>query len=259
MPSAGSPMKAAMVSAPSRAISASSSAAQWATNCGLGLAEVGAAEVVGRLGVDHLGQRQIELLVEGFEPGQRAGDQARAVVAAPAGDDLLLLRAAEDVVVVPDELDVGLVGVGAAEAEIDLGHALRRAVEDHLRQRDRGLGAVADIGVVVGELAGLGGDRLGDLLAAVADVHAVEAGEGVEQRPAVTVLDIDALAAGDDAGRGLAAGVLGEVGRGVEEGLAVPEGELVVGEHGSVLSEGLRGISARNAGQIVMPSRGRRT
>jgi hypothetical protein len=42
------------------------------------------------------------------------------VIAAPARDDLLLLGAAEDVVVVPDELDVGLVGVRPAEAEIDL-------------------------------------------------------------------------------------------------------------------------------------------
>ena len=90
---------------------------------------------------------------------------------------------------------------------------------------------MADVGVVVGELAGLGGDRLGDLGAAVADVDAVEAGEGVEQAVAVAVLDVDAGAAGDDAGGGLAAGVLGEVGRGVEEGFAVPERELVVGQH----------------------------
>ena len=112
---------------------------------------------------------------------------AGAVIAAPARDDLLLLRPAEDVVVVPDQLDVGLVGVRAGEAEIDPGHALRRAVDDHLGQRDRGLGAVPDIGVVVGEVLRLGGDRIGDLLAAVADIDAIEAGEGVELAVAVAV------------------------------------------------------------------------
>src|SRR3546814_9135904 len=71
----------------------------------------------------HLVERQVELLVEQLEAGERAGHQARAVIAAPARDDLLLLRPAEDVVVVPDELDVGLVGVRAREAAVDLAHA----------------------------------------------------------------------------------------------------------------------------------------
>ncbi len=244
VPRTGSPMKAAMVSGPSRSIRASSSAAQWAVNCGLGHGGVGAAEVVGRLGVEDAVERQVELVVEELQAGERAGDEAGAVVAAPAGDDLLLLGAAEDVVVIPDQLDVGLVGVGAAEAEVDLGHALGRALEDHVGQRDRGLGAVADVGVVVGELLRLRGDGVGDLRAAVADVDAVEAGEGVEEALAVAVLDVDAGAAGDDARGGLAAGVLGEVGRGVEEALAVPEGEGVVGQHGFVLTR-KRGRTSR--------------
>src|SRR3546814_10803118 len=71
--------------------------------------------IIRRLGMDHLGERQVELLVEQLEAGERAGHQARAVLAAPARDDLLLLRPAEDVVVVPDELDVGLVGVRRSE------------------------------------------------------------------------------------------------------------------------------------------------
>jgi hypothetical protein len=63
-----------------------------------------------------------------------------------------------------------------------------RALHDHLRQRDRGLGAVADIGVVIGQLARLVGDGLGHLLTAVADIHAIEPGEGVEEAVAVPVL-----------------------------------------------------------------------
>jgi hypothetical protein len=120
------------------------------------------------------------------------------VIAAPARDDLLLLGPAEDVVVIPDELDVGLVGVRPAKAEIDPAHVIGRAVHDHLGQRDRGLGAVADIGVVIGQFARLRGDGLGHLLAAIADVHAVEPGEGIEQAVAVAVGDEDAFAAGDD-------------------------------------------------------------
>src|SRR3546814_2304747 len=73
---------------------------------------------------------------------------------------------------------------------------------------------MTDVGVVVGQLLRLLGDRLGDLFAAVADVHAVEAGEGVEQAGAVAVADVDTLAAGNDARTPLAARKLREVGRG---------------------------------------------
>src|SRR3546814_14593386 len=81
---------------------------------------------------------------------------------------------------------------------------------------------MTDVGVVVGQLLRLLGDRLGDLFAAVADVHAVEAGEGVEQAGAVAVADVDTLAAGNDARTPLAARKLREVGRGMEEAVPVP-------------------------------------
>src|SRR5690606_39687020 len=45
---------------------------------------IGAAEVVGRLGMEDAVKRQVELVVEELEASQRAGDQARAVIAAPA-------------------------------------------------------------------------------------------------------------------------------------------------------------------------------
>ena len=139
--------------------------------------------------------------------------------------------AAEDVVDVPDEFDVRLVGVGAAEAEIGAVHVRGRALGDHVGERDRGLGAVADIGVVIGEFAGLGGDGVGDLGAAVADIDAVEPGEGVEQAGAVAVLDMDAGRAGDHAVGALAPGVLAVMGGGVQERGAVPLIEAVVAKH----------------------------
>ena len=129
----------------------------------LALGRVLAAEVVGRFRVQDRRPRQVEGLVEELQAGQGAGHDAGAVIAAPARDDLLFLRPAQHVVVVPDQLDVGLVGVRAREAEIDPAHARGRALDDHLRQFDGRLAAVADIGVIVGELMGLLGDGLGDL------------------------------------------------------------------------------------------------
>src|SRR3546814_6511936 len=90
---------------------------------------------------------------------------------------------------------------------------------------------MTDVGVVVGQLLRLLGDRLGDLFAAVADVHAVEAGEGVEQAGAVAVADVDTLAAGNDARTPLAARKLREVGRGMEEAVPVPGFQLIVLKH----------------------------
>lgn len=74
---------------------------------GLAHGEVGAAEAAGRLGVDHLHQRQVVGLVKHLEPGERAGHQPRAVTVPLAADDLLLLRPAEGVVEMPDQPDVG--------------------------------------------------------------------------------------------------------------------------------------------------------
>src|SRR5690606_6205155 len=114
-----------------------------------------------------------ELVVEGRKPGQRTGDEAGAMIAAPAGDDLLFPRPAEYIVVIPDEFDGGFVGVRSAEAKIDLRHVLRRPLEHHLCQGDRGFGAMADIGMVIGEFLRLRRDRLGNLRTTIADIDTV--------------------------------------------------------------------------------------
>ena len=90
---------------------------------------------------------------------------------------------------------------------------------------------MADIGVVIGQLFCLGGDSLGYLGAAIADIDAIEAGKGVEQPVAVTILDIDARASLDDAVGAFSARVLGEMGGGMEEVFPVPLVELIVGQH----------------------------
>lgn len=81
---------------------------------------VRAAEIIRRFGMQDRHARQVEGLVEEFEAGQTSGHDAGSVIAAPARDDLLLFRPPEDVVVIPDQLNVGLVGIGAGKTEIDL-------------------------------------------------------------------------------------------------------------------------------------------
>src|SRR5690606_1018532 len=93
-------------------------------------------------------------------------------------------------------------------------------------------GRVADIGVVVGQLLGLLVDGLGHLGATVADVHAVKAGEGVDQLAAFVILDANTRGAGDDASLEGAAGmVMGMGGRVHEMGTVLGE-QLVVVAHG---------------------------
>src|SRR3546814_3549227 len=95
--------------------------------------------------------------------------------------------------------DLGLVGVGARQPVIHPAHAHAGGPHDAVGEPDDLLVRVPGIGVVVGELRGLGVDRVGDLLAAVADVDAVQAAEAVDALAAVAVDDANAAAAGDDA------------------------------------------------------------
>ena len=67
---------------------------------------------------------------------------------------------------------------------------------------------MTDIGVVIGDILRLIGDRLGDLLATVADINAVEAREGVETGLAGRVGDVDPFRSTDDACRRFAASSL---------------------------------------------------
>ena len=198
---------------------------------GFALAEVFAAEVIRGDGVGDLLDREVEFLVEEFQPGQRSGYQPRAVIAAPARDDLFLFRQAADVVVIPDQLDVGFVRVRPAEAEIDFGHVVGRAVEDHFGEGDRRFGAVADIGMVISQFAGLIGNGLGDFLTAIADVHAVKPGKGIEQLRAVAIFDMDTRCSPDHPVGAFAARVLGKMSRGVEKVFSIPLIQLIVLQH----------------------------
>ena len=84
------------------------------------------------------------------------------------------------------------------------------------------------IGVIVGKFARLIGDSLDDLLAAIPNVHAIEAGKSVQQPVAVAVLNVNAFTTGHDATCALSARMLRKVGGGVHEGLPVPPVKHIV-------------------------------
>ncbi len=87
------------------------------------------------------------------------------------------------------------------------------------------------IGMVIGHLAGLIGNRLGDLLLAIADIDAVKPREGIQKLLPIPILDIDPRCARHDAGGCFAACVLCKMGRGMEKAVAIPLGEFIVQKH----------------------------
>ena len=127
-------MKAATVSGPSARISCSELGRAAPGEVQLALARLGVLPIVRAQRVADLRQRQVERLVEQRQAREAAGHQAGAVIAALARDDLLLLGQAAHVVVVPDQLDLGLVGVRAGQAVVDPAHAGRRLLDDAPRK-----------------------------------------------------------------------------------------------------------------------------
>ncbi|MDR8969244.1 hypothetical protein FEP58_05633 [Burkholderia multivorans] len=142
---------------------------------------------VRRRNVVLVGARQIEVTMERGQRGEAGADRRRAVIAALERDHLLLRRPARRIEVVRDEADRRVDGVGAAEREV---HAVQRGGRERrepLGEFDRGLRTEMEVAGRVRQLRHLLGGRLDDAVAAVADVHAPQARERVEQRTAVGI------------------------------------------------------------------------
>src|SRR5690606_36950656 len=101
-----------------------------------------------------------------------------------------------------------------SRSEEDLGARVRGHRGDPVGEIERGTGSVIDEGVARRQLAGLGIDRLDDLLSPVAHVLVPERRRSVEVLASLLVVDVDALPPIDDEG-----GVLdgGHVSEGVPE------------------------------------------
>ena len=157
------------------------------------------------VGVGHLvraGHERLEHLLGRRDAGDRQGALGRAVVGDGARDDLVLRRLAGQLEVLLRELPRGLDGLAAAGGEEDAVEVTGGVAREALGQLDR-LGVRVAPQREEGELLGLLGGRLGELLAAVADLDDEEAGEAVDVLVAAVVPDLPALALGDD-GHGVA-------------------------------------------------------
>ena len=127
--------------------------------------------------------------------GERA--HRRAVVGDLARDHLVAPGVAGELVVLAAELERGVDRLRAARGEEDAVEVARRQVGDARGELDRLRVRVGPVREEA-ELLRLVGARLGDVGAAVADVHAEQRGEPVEVALAVLVVDVAPLAADDD-------------------------------------------------------------
>jgi hypothetical protein len=90
---------------------------------------------------------------------------------------------------------------------------------------------MADIRMVIGQFARLIGNRFGNLLPTLTDVHAIKPCERVQKTGAVTIFDMHTRGGLDHAAGAFAARMLGKVGRGMEEIVPVPLVKLVIFQH----------------------------
>ena len=129
---------------------------------------------------------------------QAGAEGVDAVIAVLAGDDDLLLGAAERRPVAAGELGRGVDGVRAAAGGEEDSGAVHARELGHLigELEQRRVGERAE-GVEGGQLLELRADRVGDLIAPVADVHVPQRGGRIEIGLAVDVPDGRALALGD--------------------------------------------------------------
>ena len=140
----------------------------------------------------HKCEGKIEAAVVVRQPSQAGCHRGSAVVTTLARNDLLFMGFADDVVVVPDQLDLRLVCVRTRQTKEDALHASACKRDQLLGQQDsfRVRGARED--VVVGQLARLLSNGVDDSLSAVAHIHTVHAGHAVDDRASVGVSDANA-------------------------------------------------------------------
>jgi hypothetical protein len=170
----------------------------------LRFAQLCAPVVMGCAGAQDGWDGQVHQIVVEAEPGHGAGHDGVAVVTAFAGDDALLAGFADEVVVVPDELGLSLVGIGAGGAVEDLAGLAGGHADEAIGEADQLRRGVAGVGVEVSKLMRLTGDGVGHLGASVADVDAIEAGKSVNQLAALGVAHANALRGIENRRSGLA-------------------------------------------------------
>ena len=142
-------------------------------------------------------QRHVEPGLHGRYTGQAGGRDRRAVVAALARDDLLFLGPPQGVVVVPDQLDDGVVGFRTGIDQENLGELLGRNLDQFLRKRGCRRRRSGQQVVVGGQPAHLIVSRLSQFRFVEAKRGALHPGSAVDVAVSAIVGDIDAVSLGN--------------------------------------------------------------
>ena len=192
----GSPMNAATFSAPARGSSLRAAARaerfrRFAGRC--------FAEEIRLIDVHDVLDLRRHLLVHVAHPAERAAGDRRAVIAVLARDHVFLLRLALHAPVLVHEPQHGVVAFRAAVAVEEVVEAGRRDFREHRGKLDHRRVRGLEERVVERQFLDLAIRGVGEFLAAVADVHAPEAGHPVDHLVAVGVPQVDAVGLHDHA------------------------------------------------------------
>ena len=193
--------------------------------------------------------------MERRQAGQAARGDGDAVIGALAGDDLLLLRPAERVVEVPDQLDRQVVGLRARRGEMRLGHLARRHSHQPLGERRRRRMRLVGERMIERQLLHLRRRRRDEPRLAEADRDAPQAREPLDVLLALVVEDVDALPPLDHHRPDLL--VPARVGGGMEVIGDVARGERI-GQRGHRRAPALRRICARRGADVQTARAGSR-
>ena len=150
--------------------------------------------IMGTGRVQDVGDGRVEILVGIGKPGETRRRQGDAVIRASPGDDFFLLRTAADIVVIPDDLDLGVVGFRPRVGKKHLGHGRRRNINELFRQIDDRGGRLMRKRVVGREFLQLPNRRLDQPLLAKPERGAPESGQSFDIALAFVVADVDAVA-----------------------------------------------------------------
>jgi len=164
--------------------------------------------------LEHAGNRHVEAALVDRKVRQARRGHGDAVVGAVAGDDLFLFRAAERVVVVPDNLDSGVDRFRAGAGEEHAAHRRGRDAQELLGELDRRRVRLGAEQVIERQFLDLALGRFGEAALAEAERRAPQARHRLDVTLALGVGDPHALA-GDDRQRAVGL-VLAEIGVGMQ-------------------------------------------
>ena len=154
----------------------------------------------------------IKVRVHDRQAGQSRRGHSDTVIGALQRNDFFLLRSARYIEVIPEHLDLRVIGFAARIGEKHFGVSHRHHLAEPVGQVHRDLMGTSPEHVAVGQRAKLLGNRFDHLFVAVAQGCTPQGRETLKVLLALFVVNIDAIAADD-----VQLLNLGEVGRGIDK------------------------------------------